>query len=139
MTTYDLNPAPFDPTDGTLRPLASYTDRIPSSRRGRKLNRATLWRWALSGARGGRVRLRTSVIGGGRFTSDAAVANFMRELESARQHERPAKAAANIEPARLADIQQRFAEAATDPRRSVPARGAPERADTGAGNASQES
>lgn len=98
---------PFDPTDDTLRPLAEYTDRLPSRRRGRKLNRATLWRWAMRGAQGGRLRLRTVVLGGGRFTSDAAVAAFMRA--------QGAEDGAELSPAPLVDeaglaaIRERFA------------------------------
>lgn len=59
-----------------LRPLADYADRLPSSRRGKKLNRATLWRWALRGFPDGRY-LRTVALGSGRFTCDAWVAQFL--------------------------------------------------------------
>lgn len=58
-----------------LRPLAEYCDRLPSSRPGKRLNRATLWRWALSGLRG--RRLRTVELGGGRMTCDAWVWQFV--------------------------------------------------------------
>lgn len=67
-------PSLIDPSDAELRPLSEYCDRLPSRVCSRKLNRATLWRWALRGARG-RV-LRTVVIGSGRFTCDAWVAEF---------------------------------------------------------------
>lgn len=67
------------PTCRELRPLAEYCDRLPSRRRGRKLNRATLYRWALHGVSGGRI-LQTVELGGGRFTCDAWVAEFMRQL-----------------------------------------------------------
>jgi hypothetical protein len=85
-----MTDGPFDPTSTELRPLAEYTDRIRSRRRCRKLNRATLWRWAMRGARGGKIRLETLLIGGGRFTSDAAVAAFMQALS---QPEAPSAAA----------------------------------------------
>jgi hypothetical protein len=67
---------PFDPTSKQLRPLAEYSDRLPSSRRGKKLNRATLWRWALNGLKDGRF-IRTVGLGSGRFTCDAWVAAFL--------------------------------------------------------------
>lgn len=66
----------IDHMDKALRPLSSYCDRLPSSRPGKKLNRATLWRWALRGQRG-RI-LRTVQLGSGRFTCDAWVSEFMR-------------------------------------------------------------
>lgn len=56
---------PIDPQCTELRPLAEYSKRIPSSRAGKKLNRATLWRWALNGLQG--VKLETVRIGGGRL------------------------------------------------------------------------
>lgn len=68
----------IDPTCNELRPLAEYSRRLPSSRRGKRLNRATLWRWALRGARGGR-RLRTVCLGSGRMTCDAWVWEFVGE------------------------------------------------------------
>jgi hypothetical protein len=70
--------ASLDPTSTQLRPLAEYAHRIPSTRLGKRLNRATLWRWALHGANG--VRLRTQRLGGGRYTTDADVVEFMRRL-----------------------------------------------------------
>lgn len=66
----------LDPNSFQLRPLHEYTDRLPSSRRGKKLNRSTLWRWVLRGV-GGR-RLRTQVLGGRLFTCDAWACQFMR-------------------------------------------------------------
>lgn len=71
----------IDPTSRELRPLAEYCDRLPSRRRGRKLNRATLYRWALHGVSGGRI-LQTVELGGGRFTCDAWVAEFMGRLSN---------------------------------------------------------
>jgi hypothetical protein len=70
---------PFDPTSTKLRPLAEYSDRLPSSRRGRMIHRATLWRWALKGTGGG-ILLPTVRLGGCRYTCDANVAQFMRQL-----------------------------------------------------------
>ena len=68
----------LSPTCRSLRPLAEYCDRLPSRRRGRKLNRATLYRWALHGVSGGRM-LRTVELGGGRVSCDAWVDEFMRQ------------------------------------------------------------
>ena len=61
-----------------LRPLNEYTNRIPSSRPGKRLNRTTLWRWALKGCRG--IKLETVLAGSGRYTTDAWVASFMAGL-----------------------------------------------------------
>lgn len=73
---------PFDPTCSKLRPLGDYRDRLPSRRAGRRLNRSTLFRWALRGARKGSIKLKTVCIGGGRFTSDQHVHEFMQALEA---------------------------------------------------------
>jgi hypothetical protein len=75
----------IDPKDTTYQPLARYADRLPSSRPGRKLNRATLWRWALRGFGEG-TRLKTVVLGGCRFTSDAWVAEFIRARSGLVEH-----------------------------------------------------
>lgn len=66
---------PLNPKCPELRPLAEYSQRIPSSRGGKSLNRATLWRWALKGLQG--VKLQTVRIGGGRYTCDAWVCEFI--------------------------------------------------------------
>jgi hypothetical protein len=66
----------LDPSCLRLHPLADYARRLPSSRIGKRLNRATLWRWALRGIKGS--RLRTVALGGGRMTCDAWVWQFMR-------------------------------------------------------------
>jgi hypothetical protein len=76
-------PAPIDPGCRRLRPLADYADRLPSGRRGKRLNRATLWRWALRGLRSGR-RLRSVSAGGTRVTCDAWVWEFFVTLGTAR-------------------------------------------------------
>src|SRR5262249_51365489 len=65
-----------------LRPLAEYVERLPSGRRGKCLNRATLWRWALRGLRGGR-RLQTAALGGTRVTCDAWVWAFLTSAPEA--------------------------------------------------------
>lgn len=67
---------PLDPNSTELRPLAEYTHRLASSHRGKSLNRATLWRWALRGLRDGRY-LRTVGLGSGRFTCDKWVWEFL--------------------------------------------------------------
>ena len=69
---------PLDATDQQLRPLAEYCDRLPSRVPGRRLNRATLWRWALKGRSDSRY-LRTVALGSGRFTCDAWVTQFLAE------------------------------------------------------------
>lgn len=69
-------PLPIDAACQQLRPLVEYADRLPSGRRGKRLNRATLWRWSLRGLRGGR-RLRTVTAGGTRVTCDAWVWEFL--------------------------------------------------------------
>lgn len=67
---------PLDPECKRLRPLAEYTTRLPSSRSGKRLSRATLWRWALHGVRGGRL-LKTVELGAGRMSCDAWVWEFL--------------------------------------------------------------
>ena len=66
----------LDPNCHLLRPLSDYCKRIPSRIAGKRLNRATLWRWARKGPRGD-WKLRTVEIGGGRFTCDAWVWAFI--------------------------------------------------------------
>jgi len=75
---------PLDPSDHQLRPLSEYCKRIPSRVPGKRLNRATLWRWALHG------RLRTVQIGGGRFTCDAWVWQFIHNTPGAARPISPA-------------------------------------------------
>lgn len=72
----------LDPASLELRPLAEYARALPSRRIGHRLNRATLWRWALRGTRNGRY-LRTVVLGAGRMTCDAWVCEFMGHGEAA--------------------------------------------------------
>jgi hypothetical protein len=96
---------PLDPSDRQLRPLSEYTKRIPSRVPGKCLNRATLWRWALHG------RLRTVQIGGGRFTCDAWVCEFI--------HGGRSDARAPITPALRAELDQITARLES-PRRPIP-------------------
>lgn len=74
---------PFDPSSTRFRPLAEYSNLLPSSRPGRRLNRATLWRWALKGVGG--VRLQTVSLGSARLSTDADIAAFMRALSNRTQ------------------------------------------------------
>lgn len=74
-----MSPRTLDPTSTELRPLAEYSERLPSSHRGKRLNRATLWRWSLKGLRDGR-RLRTLGLGAGRYTCDKWVCDFLTTL-----------------------------------------------------------
>ncbi len=76
---------PFDRHSHTLRPLGDYRDRLPSRCHNRRLNRATLWRWALHGAGKERIKLPTVVIGSGRFTSDADVHAFIQARSAAKE------------------------------------------------------
>ncbi len=71
MTSY-----PIDPQNFEYRPLAEYSTRLPSSRPGKRLHRSTLYRWATRGTPGA-GRLQTVRIGGGRYTCDAWVAEFI--------------------------------------------------------------
>lgn len=87
---------PINPTCQRLRPLAEYAERLPSCRRGKRLNRATLWRWALRGLRG--RRLRTVELGGGRMTCDAWVWQFLGSTE----HPTSRDAMSEVEHARIA-------------------------------------
>lgn len=63
-----------------LIPLGRVPDLIPSRQPGKRLNQATVWRWANRGARG--VLLETAVVGGGRLTSVEAVQRFVDRLSS---------------------------------------------------------
>lgn len=81
----------IDPGCRVLRPLAEYAWRLPSRRTGKRLNRATLWRWALRGVRG--RCLETVQLGGGRMTCDAWVWAFV-----AKGNNRGARQAAPLPP-----------------------------------------
>ena len=55
--------------------LEDVANVIPSSRRGKSLSKAVIFRWASKGANG--VVLETIRIGGGRFTSRPAIQRFI--------------------------------------------------------------
>ena len=55
--------------------LEDVRDYIPSSRKGKRLSKAVPYRWAKDGVRG--VVLETVKVGGGRFTSLAALHRFI--------------------------------------------------------------
>lgn len=76
-----MSPRTLDPNSTELRPLAEYSERLPSSHRGKRLNRATLWRWSLKGLRDGR-RLHTVGLGAGRYTCDKWVCDFLTTLHT---------------------------------------------------------
>ena len=79
-----------------LIPLRAAADMIPSRVRGKKVNLATVYRWANAGL------LETTKISGGRFSSPAAVGRFLRRNDSSRSDHsesfktRDAKAAAEL-------------------------------------------
>lgn len=54
----------------TIIPISEVSKLLPSSRPGKKLNAATVFRWAQSG------RLETVKVGGARYTSREALARF---------------------------------------------------------------
>ena len=87
---------PIDPTCKILRPLGEYAGRLPSSRPGKTIHKATLGRWANHGASG--VVLRTEILGGCRFTCDAYLAEFMRRLGQGRRASRRASSARRCPP-----------------------------------------
>jgi len=73
----------FDPAVENPIPLTQVPKVIrwlPRRRRGRKLNIATVFRWAQRGLRG--VRLETISIGGTKCTSEEALKRFFARLSS---------------------------------------------------------
>ena len=66
----------LDPNDDTLRPLASYSSRLLSSRPGKHLHRSTIFRLALRGDSTGR-KIKSVRIGGGRFSCDRWVSAYI--------------------------------------------------------------
>ncbi len=70
----------IDPTAEELIPVGRLPSLIPSSRPGKRLNLATIWRWSTHGVRG--ARLETVLIGGVRYTSGAAVTRFVEALNA---------------------------------------------------------
>jgi hypothetical protein len=61
--------------------LREVPDRLPK-RNGRKLGLATIYRWAKDGCQG--VRLETWQLGGCRYTTPAALEQFVADLTAAR-------------------------------------------------------
>lgn len=94
----------IDPACQSLRPLGEYASRLPSGRSGKRLNRATLWRWALTGLRGGR-RLRTVAMGAARMTCDAWVWEFLTQAGEAQT---PLRARVAMDPNERALIARRL-------------------------------
>lgn len=90
---------PIDPNNRELRPLAAYSRRLPSRRFGKRLNRATLWRWAQRGVRG--RQLQTVMLGAGRMTCDAWVWEFLVRPEPG---DLPARLNPSLDPAEKARI-----------------------------------
>jgi len=68
----------IDPLTEETFPLSEAARRLPRLRNNRPVNVSTLWRWALYGLRG--VRLETTMIGGVRVTSNAAMRRFFAAL-----------------------------------------------------------
>jgi hypothetical protein len=61
--------------------LNEVTKLVPSSRPGKRLNIATIWRWCTCGVRG--VVLESVNIGNSRFTSREAVTRFVERCSDA--------------------------------------------------------
>ena len=61
--------------------IGEVPDHFPSSRKGKKLAKSAVYRWALHGIRG--VKLETYKIGGRRFTSVEALHRFVENLNAA--------------------------------------------------------
>ena len=69
----------FTTKDNSLIPLSELARQIPSYKYpGKVVNRATLRRWALNGVRG--IKLETVTIGGGRYSSNLFVSEFIQKL-----------------------------------------------------------
>jgi hypothetical protein len=81
-------PGPTEPVDlRDLFPLSEIHRHLPRRPDGKKLHRTSVGRWASRGCRG--VILRTWLVGGVRFTSSRAVADFVACLTAPRRGERP--------------------------------------------------
>jgi hypothetical protein len=78
---------PIDIQSEQVITFAQATEHLPRVRRGKKLNIATLYRWARSGRRG--VILESIPIGGTLCTSLEALQRFFDELGSMRREVRP--------------------------------------------------
>ncbi|MFG0316314.1 MAG: DUF1580 domain-containing protein [Planctomycetota bacterium JB042] len=68
----------IDPMRDELLPLSAAAKRFPSPRTGRALHVSTIHRWVNEGVQG--VRLKVVVVGGFRFTTAKALAEFAAEL-----------------------------------------------------------
>ena len=63
--------------DSDLVKLCEAQQHIPG-----RPSRQTLWRWVQRGLRGGTVKLSTIKVGGIRYTSHSALANFVRQMSA---------------------------------------------------------
>ncbi len=75
-------PRPAGLLDEELMPLNEVAGMFPR-RRGRKIHKVTLWRYATKGAKaadGGRARLETIKFGATRYTSREAIGRFVAAL-----------------------------------------------------------
>ena len=74
----------IDPFEEELVPLAKIPEVLPRGQSGKKIHRATGFRWALKGIRG--IRLETIKVGGSRFTSHEALSRFIVHLSAGAQN-----------------------------------------------------
>ena len=71
----------IDPSTHHLLTLSAAAREVPNRASGRGVNTTTVWRWAMRGCRG--VRLETTLIGGIRYTSREALAQFFADTTAA--------------------------------------------------------
>lgn len=86
----------------TLIPLGELRNMVPSGRPGKRLDKATIWRWAVHGVRG--VKLESEVIGNTRYTSLPAFHRFRAAL-----NQRPAPFTPSEQPNRPTEPQTALA------------------------------
>lgn len=91
-------------------PLTEAPKHTPT-RAGKRIHRATTFRWALHGLRG--VRLETIKIGGHRYTSREALARFYAELSRSGSTQPPESLSTNHSGRPQADIHRRIQEITT--------------------------
>jgi hypothetical protein len=72
---------PIDCLTESTFSLTEAARRLPRLRKGRPVHVSTLWRWATRGLRG--VRLETTMVGGARVTSLAALEAFFNATNNA--------------------------------------------------------
>jgi len=77
---------PIDTSSETLIRLIDARKYLPSTRAGKQLGKAVIFRWASRGCRG--VVLESIRIGGGKFTSLQAIQRWLDALNSL-EHEQP--------------------------------------------------